>query len=208
MTESTTRRNRPYAPRMTQVERREHLLDTVLDIINTEGVAAVNMDAVAKRAGVTRPVVYGVFRDTNDILTASLDREEERALTQIIDAIGAAHGGELSKMLTDLCGAFLSAVVDAPQRWRAIYQVADSGTPALNRRVDRARIGIVRRLTEALCESGVFGEECDHELLAHHLVAAIWDAGRLLLTSPGEFPHRRLLASLDSLVRAVVPRAD
>ncbi len=206
MADTAARRNRPYAPRMTPEQRREQLLDTVLDIINTDGVAAVSMDAVAKRAGVTRPVVYGVFRDTDDILNASLDREEERAIAQFSAAVQAPGRSELSAALASLCEAFLGAVTDAPQRWRAIYQVADSGTPAFHRRVDLARSGIVQRLTQTLSESEAFGDDHDHELLAHHLVAAIWDAGRLLLTSPREFPRRRLLRSLGNLVDAVIPR--
>ena len=77
------RRNRPYAPRLLPEERREQLLDIVLDLIDTEGVAAVSMDAVARRAGVTRPVVYRHFTDANAMLRASLDREERRALAQV-----------------------------------------------------------------------------------------------------------------------------
>jgi len=59
MPEATARRNRPYAPRLLPEQRREQLLDVVLDVIDTDGVASVSMDAVARRAGVTRPVVYG-----------------------------------------------------------------------------------------------------------------------------------------------------
>src|ERR1700756_4068629 len=87
MTEAAARRNRPYAPRLLPEQRREQLLDIVLDIIDTDGVGAVSMDAVARRAGVTRPVVYGQYTDSNHMLRALLDREEQRALAQILDAM-------------------------------------------------------------------------------------------------------------------------
>ena len=43
MAQATARRNRPYAPRLVPEERREQLLDIVLDVIDTEGVAAVKI---------------------------------------------------------------------------------------------------------------------------------------------------------------------
>src|SRR6516165_2141773 len=75
MTETAARRNRPYAPRLVPEQRREQLLDLVLEIVDSDGVAGVSMDAVARRAGVTRPVVYSHFTDTNHMLRSSLDRE-------------------------------------------------------------------------------------------------------------------------------------
>src|SRR5690242_15851159 len=90
MTETAARRNRPYAPRLLPEQRREQLLDIVLDLIDTEGVGAVSMDAVARRAGVTRPVVYNHFTDANALLRACLDREEQRALAQILEAMPGA----------------------------------------------------------------------------------------------------------------------
>src|SRR5436305_10498973 len=134
MTEATVRRNRPYAPRLTPEQRREQLLDIVLDVIDTDGVGAVSMDAVARRAGVTRPVVYGQFHDANDLLRASLDREEERALAQILEAM-PAPGDDVSGAFHHLFDACLSAVTEAPQRWRSIFLIADSFTPTLHRRV-------------------------------------------------------------------------
>jgi hypothetical protein len=45
----------------------------------------------------------------------------------------------------------------------------------------------------------------DPELLAHHLVAVLWESGRLLLISGDEFTHDRLLRSLDAILAAMVP---
>ena len=87
MSERPARRNRPYAPRLSPGQRREQLLDTVLEIICADGVGAVSVDAVARRCGVTRPVVYGQFADAGDMLHACLDREEHRALAQIAGAV-------------------------------------------------------------------------------------------------------------------------
>jgi AcrR family transcriptional regulator len=206
MTEATVRRNRPYAPRLTPEQRREQLLDIVLDVIDTDGLGAVSMDAVARRAGVTRPVVYGQFRDANDMLRASLDREEERALAQILEAM-PTPGDDVSGAFHHLFDAYLAAVTEAPQRWRSIYLIADSFTPTLHRRVARVRASIVREFKAALHVSGTRDPLADAEMLAHHLVAALWESGRLLLVSPKDFTHDRLLRSLDTVFTAIAGQA-
>ena len=99
MGEAALRRNRPSAARMTPDQRREQLLDIVLEIIATDGVGAVSIDRVARSVGVSRPVVYGVFADTDDMLRASLDREEQRALAQLAPALTALAGTALVESL-------------------------------------------------------------------------------------------------------------
>jgi AcrR family transcriptional regulator len=203
MTEATARRNRPYAPRLLPDQRREQLLDVVLDVIDTDGVGAVSMDAVARRAGVTRPVVYSHFTDANDMLRASLGREEQRALAQILDAMPAPNDNNLATAFHHLFDTYLHAVAEAPQRWRSIFMIADSFTPTLHKRVARVRARIVREFEAALRQSCTAGPHADPELLAHHLLAVLWESGRLLLVSPKDFPHERLLRSLDAMFTAI-----
>ncbi|QNG17993.1 TetR/AcrR family transcriptional regulator [Rhodococcus triatomae] len=190
---------------MSPDERREQLLDVVLEIIDTRGVAAVSMDAVARGAGVTRPVVYGLFSDTDDILRSSLDREERRAMEQVGGAIPVPGEGDVVDAFGQLIEAFLRAVDEAPQRWRAIFMVADSGTPAFHHRVEHGRALLIERCADALRASDRVDGSVDVELLAHHLHAALWGAGRLLLVRPDTFPLERLRRSLHQFVSAVVP---
>ena len=205
MAETTARRNRPYAPRLVPEQRREQLLDIVLDVIDTDGVAAVSMDAVARRAGVTRPVVYGQFTDANAMLRASLDREERRALAQVLDAMPDPGADDLAGGFHHLFDAYLTAVVQAPQRWRSIFMIAPSFTPTLQKRVARVRDRTVREVEAALRRS--CGSHADHEVLAHQLVAALWESGRLRLVSPKKFTHHRLLRSLDAMFAAITSTA-
>jgi AcrR family transcriptional regulator len=206
MTEATVRRNRPYAPRLSPEQRREQLLDVVVDMINTDGVGAVSMDAVARCAGVTRPVVYSQFTGTGDMLRASLDREEQRALAQIGDAVPGPGSEDVPAAFHHFFDTYLRAVAEAPQRWRAIFMIADSGTPAFHERVDRARARFVQEFEAALRDSRTAGQPIDPELLARHLLAVLWESGRLLLLSPDDFSHDRLLRSLDALLAAMVAK--
>jgi AcrR family transcriptional regulator len=200
MAGTTLRRNRPYAPRLAPEQRREQLLDVVLDIIDTDGVGAVSMDSVARRAGVTRPVVYKNFTDSNDMLRASLDRESMRALDQLVAAIPRADDDDLARAFHHFFEVHLRAVTEAPQRWRSVFLIAPSVTPALHKRVARMRTHIAREFEAALRHSG---RHADPEMLANHLLAALWESGRLLLVAPKEFTHERLLRSLDSLFEAI-----
>jgi hypothetical protein len=43
--------------------------------------------------------------------------------------------------------------------------------------------------------------------MAHQLVAALWESGRLRLVSPRKFSHQRLLQSLDAMVDAMFQAA-
>ncbi|HWF26793.1 MAG TPA: TetR/AcrR family transcriptional regulator [Mycobacterium sp.] len=203
MTEATARRNRPYAPRLLPDQRREQLLDLVLEIIDTDGVGAVSMDAVARRAGVTRPVVYSHFTDSNHMLRASLDREEQRALAQILDAMPRSGDEDLAAAFHHLFDTYLRAVAEAPQRWRSVFMIADSSTPTFHRRIARLRAQIAREFEAALRPSCTARQHADPELLAHHLLAVLWESGRLLLVSPKDFSHERLLRSLDAMFTAV-----
>jgi AcrR family transcriptional regulator len=203
MTEATARRNRPYAPRLSPEQRREQILDVVLEIISTEGVGAVSIDAAARRIGVTRPVVYGQFTDANDMLRGSLKREEQLALAQIIDAIPGQDDEDPATSFHHLFDAYLRGVAEAPHRWRAVFMIADSSTPTFLKRIARLRARIVRELEVALRKSCTAGEHPDAELLAHHLLGMMWESGRLLLISPKDFTHERLLRSLDAMFTAV-----
>src|ERR687894_1615198 len=68
------------APRLTADQRREQLLDATKSLAAKKGFHAVSIEAVAREAGISRPIVYGHFRDLSGLLEALVDREGERAL--------------------------------------------------------------------------------------------------------------------------------
>src|SRR5687768_14059952 len=80
---------RPYAARLPAPQRREQLLDAALSVALERGFHAVTVDGVAKAAGVTRPVVYGLFADRGALLAGLADRAEHRALQQLAAVLPA-----------------------------------------------------------------------------------------------------------------------
>src|SRR5687768_18621872 len=107
--------------RMSAVERREQLLDVAKAIVSDDGFHAVSIEAVAREAGITRPIVYGHFRDLPGLLEALVEREGERALAQLEQFLPdvTADGTPLDILLGGL-EAYLRAARSDPVTWRLV----------------------------------------------------------------------------------------
>ena len=202
---SETRRNRPYAPRMSLEERREQLIDVAVGVVRSHGVHALNVDAVAKAAGVTRPVVYRVFEDANALFAAMLDREEERALAQLASVIPVPGTGDPIELAIEAVGGFLRAVLDEPERWSAILAPAEGVPEPMRERMERSRTAVRQQLMALVAWStGALDghNELDIELFARGLQALAEEGGRLVLADPESFPPERIVR----FAEVVVPR--
>lgn len=186
----------PASARLPAAERREQLLDVTKAIVTERGFAAVSIEAVARGAGITRPVIYGHFTDLQGLLEALLRRESERALRQLqaILPTDLAAGDPREQLLAALEG-YLGAVAADPGTWRLLLMPPE-GAPALLR--DLLAIGrsaVVAHLAGAARPGlGKGGPSPDPELTARTLSAVADEAARLLLTDPDRYPVDRLLA--------------
>jgi AcrR family transcriptional regulator len=63
-----TRTARPT--RMSAPDRRDQILDATQAIVDEQGFHALSIEAVARRAGISRPVVYEHFGDLAGLLEA------------------------------------------------------------------------------------------------------------------------------------------
>jgi len=164
--------------RMSGEQRREQLLDATKAIAVADGFHAVSIEAVARRAGITRPIVYGHFSDLGGLLEALVERETIRALTQLPDSFD-----DLLEALT----AYLEAVRADPDTWKLVL-VPQEGAPALlHERIAAGRAAVVARLAASLDPGGL----PDPELTAHMLSAYADEAARLVLRG---FERDRILA--------------
>jgi AcrR family transcriptional regulator len=193
---ATASTRRPYAPRMPPEQRREQLLDAALRVIAAEGYGGVTIEAIAREAGVTRPVVYGPFENLGELLHALFERQEQRALSQIAEAVPADFGDrDTDEAIVDGIHAFLLAVASDPNTWRPILLPPESTPAVVRERVDRNRAQILRRLEQLAAwglerRGGPAG--LDIELLARTILVAGEEAGRLVLTDPDRYPPERL----------------
>ena len=202
---STTRR--PYAARVPADVRREQLLDAAIAVIVRDGYAGVSVEAIAREAGVTRPVVYGVFDGLTPLLTALLDRQEARALSQLEEAMSddASLLTSPDEFLVNAAVRMIDAITDDPHTWRPIL-LAPSGTPEMVReRIERDRERVRQQIGQLL-DVGLAlrgGPKLDVEVVAHALVAVLEHFGRLLLEDPKRFETDRLVAAIRGLLSSI-----
>ncbi|MFL6154506.1 MAG: TetR/AcrR family transcriptional regulator [Marmoricola sp.] len=207
MTSAKTGTRRPYAARVPAEVRREQLMDAALTIIVRDGYAAVSLDAIAKEAGVTRPVVYGVFEGgLRDLLGSLLDRQQERALTQLSEALPAEPDlSDPDRLVAETARRMIDTVRSTPMVWQPIL-LAPAGMPAEARtRIEGDRENIVVQLA-GLLELGLAirgGPVLDAEVAAHAILAILEHFGRLLLTDPERFDTERLVATITGLLSAL-----
>jgi len=171
---------------MSAQARREQLLDAAKAVVAEYGFHGVSIEAVARAAGVTRPIVYRHFADLGALLDALVERETLRALMQLRAVLPTG--------VDDLIGAFagyLRAVREDPVTWRLVLVTPDGAPALLRERIAAGRAAMVAQLAEAV---GPRAGSPDPELTAHALSALADEAARLMLTDAAAFPPERLIA--------------
>jgi AcrR family transcriptional regulator len=193
--EAGVKQRRRYAPRMAPAKRREQLLDAAVRVIVEHGYEGVSIEAVARMAGVTRPVIYDHFANLGALLTALIEREEDYALAQLEQVVPAAPAeGEPAVLLAAGVRRFLDAVASRPDTWRIILLPLE-GTPAIVRdHVEANRATLLKRLEQfvewVMARSGI-GAKLDVEISARAILRLSEEAGRMVLTDPRRFSPAR-----------------
>jgi len=187
---------RTAAPsRLPAAQRREQLLDVTKAMVAERGFHAVSIEAVAREAGVSRPIVYGHFDDLRGLLEALVLRESARALDQLEAVLPRdLTAGDPRELLLGGLRGYLEAVRDDPDTWRLVLMPPE-GAPALLRNLlGRGRAAVVEHLAEAARPGlGTGGPSPDPEMTARTLSAVADEAARLLLIDPEHYPVERLL---------------
>jgi AcrR family transcriptional regulator len=182
------------ATRLPASERREQLLDTTKAIVAAQGFHAVSIEAVARDAGVSRPIVYGHFEHLSGLLEALVLRESTRALAQLQHVLPTGLEEPRAQLLSAL-RAYLEAVEADPDTWRLVLMPPEGAPSLLRDLLARGRAAVVAQLAEAVRPGlGSGGPSPDPELTARTLSAIADESARLLLTEPERYPVERLVA--------------
>lgn len=182
--------------RLSGPERREQVLDATKRLAGEKGFHAVSIDAVAKRAGITRPVVYTHFDDLAGLLRALVEREGERAVTQLMALIPKAEdAANPGQMLLGALRAFLEAVADDPFTWRLVLVPAEGTPEILRERAVEIRAAVTMQLAAVVPHALAGGAEPspDPELTALTLQAVSEEGARLVLEDPKRYPIDRII---------------
>ncbi len=183
------------ASRMAAPQRREQLLDVTKAIVTERGFYAVSIEAVARDAGITRPVIYGHFHDLPGLLDALVEREMHRSIAQLDDVIDydLSSGDPVEMLLTSLRG-YLEAVSADPGTWRLVLMPPEGAPDSLHEKIARGRADIVAQLARNVGPGlGPGRESPDAELTARMLTAFSDEGARLLITDPEHYTVERVI---------------
>jgi len=119
--------------------RRPLVLDAARGLFLEHGYEGTSMEAVARAAGVTKPVVYACFAGKEELFEALLESEEARVLETIQASLPAdAAVDDPEPLLVEGLTAFLRAVADSPDAYRIIF-LGEGATTAVAHRIQRQR---------------------------------------------------------------------
>jgi len=175
--------------------RREQLLDAALGVILEQGYSGVSIEAIARAAGVTRPVIYDHFPNLPQLLQALVEREERCALEQLAYVVpeDPADADPLALLAAGV-GRFLQAVISRPATWRIILLPLE-GTPPIVRHhieTDRAQmLGRIEQLVRWAIAQTELPDQLDAELAARAIRDLGEEAGRMVLTDPERYSPER-----------------
>jgi AcrR family transcriptional regulator len=203
------RARRPYAPRMAPTERREQLVDAALSVILAQGYEGVTIEAIARAAGVTRPVIYDHFENLGAVLQALIAREERYAVQQLEQVVPDQPGDrDPAELLAAGMRRFLDAVASRPATWRIILLPLE-GTPAIVRHNVETNRALTLERIESLVRWALDGSDSpdalDVELTAHAIRSFGEEAGRMVLTDAEHYSPERYEQFVKTLMSRVWP---
>lgn len=193
--DASAKPRRRYAPRMAPDKRREQLIDAALSVIVSHGYEGVSIEAIARTAGVTRPVVYDHFPNLGSLLRALIEREERYALDQLAAIVPQPPPeGEPPDLFAAGVRRFLDAVASRPNTWRIIL-LPPEGTPTIVREhVETNRAQVLERLEQFVrwaIEQAAIPDDLDVEICARTILRLSEEAGRMVLTDAARFSPER-----------------
>jgi AcrR family transcriptional regulator len=207
-------RPRERAAHLGPERRRPLVLDAAFELFLEHGYDGTSMEAVARAAGVTKPVVYDCFASKEELFTALLRREETRVLGQIAAALPrGADSDDAELLLGDALTAFLRAVADSPQAYRVIFLGEGGANAAVARRIRSGRRDQVQAIAMLVGEwlsrhrPGV-DPVTAAPLVAHALVGVAEGAARALLTEDDAWSPQSLGRALGALAAGGLPALD
>lgn len=200
-------RTRPRQPRMPIAVRREQVLDAALRLITKHGYGATTMEAIAREAGLAKPVVYNAYPGRRPLLEALLSREEARAFKALADAMPPRDAGaDPAAGLLAWLGSLARAIAANPGPWRLMLIPAGETPDVVREHVDRGR-AVALAQAESLINEVLAARPAmaalDRRLAAHSVLAMGEQAARLLIADPHEFPPERLVGFAEDVLRAL-----
>jgi AcrR family transcriptional regulator len=207
-TSSQTLEPRKRAAHLGPERRRPQVLDAALELFLERGYEGTSMEAVARAAGVTKPVVYACFAGKEELFRALLRREEERILAEIQAAFGSSNLNDPEGTLIEGFTGFFRAVAASPDVYRLIFLGEGGGNAAVARRIQAGRQAQIDALSVLargwLAQRGRSGRslEAGARLLGNAIAGLAESGARLLLSGTDGWTPESLGGELGRLAAA------
>ncbi|HEX9695151.1 MAG TPA: TetR/AcrR family transcriptional regulator [Actinomycetota bacterium] len=129
--------------------RRPLVLDAALELFAQGGFADASMEALGRKAGTTKPVLYDCFSGgKQEIYFAVLEREEERFRAHMIGVLASTGRMKLRDALTVGLAAFLDYADVNPSAFRVMFGPPGTSDPGIVERGIRVREQIIKIMTD------------------------------------------------------------
>lgn len=196
---------RPRAAHLGPERRRPMILDAAFSVFLEKGYEGASMEEIARRAGVSKPVVYSSFAGKDALFGELLHREEERILESIAAAVPAElDEDDLEPLITEALCAFLEAVVESPESFKVVFLGAGGADANITRRVQRGRerqIDQISALATGWIErQGIPNAEDQGRLHGYLFVGMAENAARALVAEPDRWTTRQLAVQVAHMI--------
>jgi AcrR family transcriptional regulator len=115
------RKKKRYSGRLTAAARRAQLIEVGRAAFAEHGYEATSVEEIAARANVSKPILYGHFGGKEGLYAVVVDREVERILGSIADAVSS---GPPRARLEQAALAYLTYVQEHPEGFAVLLRDA------------------------------------------------------------------------------------
>jgi AcrR family transcriptional regulator len=201
----------PRSPRLAPELRRRQIIDATLRVADRRGFSALTVDAIAREAGITRPVVYDLFGELDGLLQATLRDTLEQTLNAVEELLPPQPpDARPEDVVHDVLLRFLTVVGEEPQLWRLVLLPTRGAPAGIRAGVERNRTEVLARAVPlvkwGLRELAVSG--IDPVVIARLLMATGEDMARLTLEGPDRYPPGRIAGAVRGLTRLLPDRGS
>ena len=124
--------------RVPRAVREEQILALAEELFAERGYEGASMDELARRAGVTKPVVYAVVGSKEVLFQRCFERAGHDLATAMGEA-AAAHAGDIAGMVRASALAFLHFIDHHQRAWAVLYGLDSGGRTEAHLQAIRAR---------------------------------------------------------------------
>src|SRR5439155_10032456 len=138
----------PPRRRMRAPERRAQLLEVARKVFGRDGYHAVSMEAVAREAGVTKPILYDHFPSKKELYLALLDTDLEALHHNVRAALDSPIGNR--ERIRASFQAYFDFVDEQGAGFRLLMQETVGADRAFRERVEAVRDQILREVVDLI----------------------------------------------------------